>query len=230
MVENGINLFPLFLSLQVASLATVIGMAVGLPVAYYLSRSTSRLADVADTLLTLPIVLPPTVLGYYLLVLLGRNSALGVFLEEQLNIMLVFTPAGAVVAASVVSAPFFIKSARAAFSEIDKDMINAAKLLGRSNINIIFSIIIPLAWRGMLSGIILTFARALGDFGTTLMVSGSIPNYTTTMPIAIYDALQAGNKELTNVLVFIMTAVAVVCLFSLNRLEKKMGKGRNRRA
>ncbi|KKB36895.1 Molybdenum transport system permease protein ModB [Bacillus thermotolerans] len=229
-MENGINLFPLFLSLQVASLATVIGMAVGLPVAYYLSRSTSRLADVADTLLTLPIVLPPTVLGYYLLVLLGRNSALGVFLEEQLNIMLVFTPAGAVVAASVVSAPFFIKSARAAFSEIDKDMINAAKLLGRSNINIIFSIIIPLAWRGMLSGIILTFARALGDFGTTLMVSGSIPNYTTTMPIAIYDALQAGNKELTNVLVFIMTAVAVVCLFSLNRLEKKMGKGRNRRA
>ncbi len=109
-------------------------------------------------------------------------------------------------------------------------MINAAKLLGRSNINIIFSIIIPLAWRGMLSGIILTFARALGDFGTTLMGSGSIPNYTTTMPIAIYDALQAGNKELTNVLVFIMTAVAVVCLFSLNRLEKKMGKGRNRRA
>ncbi|KAB7707657.1 molybdate ABC transporter permease subunit [Bacillus aerolatus] len=227
-MAHGINLFPLFLSLKVAGTATVIAIIAGLPIAYYLSRSNNKLTDAIDTLLTLPIVLPPTVLGYYLLVAFGRSSTIGAYLEETFNIMIVFTPAGAVMAASIAAAPFLIKSARSAFSEIEGDIINAAKLLGRTNVNIFFTVLIPLAWRGILSGVILTFARALGDFGTTLMVSGSIPNYTTTMPIAIYDALQAGDKPLTNVLVLIMTGVAVICLFSLNRLEKKMGKGRKK--
>lgn len=225
---NEINLFPLFLSLKVATAATLIGVIIGLPIAYYLSRSRRRISDLLDTLLTLPVVLPPTVLGYYLLVLLGRNSLLGKFLEEKLDIMIIFTPTGAVIAASVVSSPFLIKSARSAFSSIHPDMVNAAKLLGRSNLNIFFSIFIPLAWRGILSGIVLTFARALGDFGTTIMVSGSIPNQTTTMPIAIYDALQAGDIQLTNILVAIMTFVAIACLFILNRLEKKIEKGRRK--
>ncbi|MCQ6276485.1 molybdate ABC transporter permease subunit [Bacillus sp. V3B] len=225
-MANEINLFPLFLSLKVATAATLIGLIIGLPVAYYLSRSKTNVSDLLDTLLTLPVVLPPTVLGYYLLVLLGRSSPIGQFLEENFDLMIVFTPIGAVIAASVVSAPFLIKSARSAFSGINHDVVNAAKLLGRSNLNIFFSIFIPLAWRGILSGIVLTFARALGDFGTTIMVSGSIPNQTTTMSIAIYDALQAGDTQLTNILVIIMTFVAITCLFILNRLEKKIEKGR----
>lgn len=227
MMLNDVNLFPLFLSLRVALTATLIGILIGLPIAYLLSKSKSKLADFIDTFLTLPVVLPPTVLGYYLLVLLGRNSVIGQFLEEQLGVMIVFTPTGAVIAATVVSTPFLIKSAKSAFSEINTDIIQAAKLLGRTNSNIFFRVQIPLAWRGILSGTILMFARALGDFGTTLMVSGSIPNQTTTMPIAIYDSLQAGNTELTNLLVAIMTFVSIACIFILNQLEKKIEKGRN---
>lgn len=219
-----LNWFPLFFSLKVASLATLIGTIVGLPIAYYLSKSRNRLSDLADTLLTLPVVLPPTVLGYYLLVALGRQSWIGRLLEEHFGIMLVFTPAGAVIAASIVSVPFLLKSARSAFSEIDRNVIHAASLLGRSEWSLFFSVVLPLAWRGVMSGIILTFARALGDFGTTLMVSGSIPGETLTMPIAIYDAMQAGNEEMTFMLVLIMTLVAFMLLFLLNRLEKRMGR------
>ncbi len=220
-----INLFPLYLSLRVALTATVITIFIGLPIAYYLSRSRGRFADFLDTVITLPIVLPPTVLGYYLLVLLGRQSAIGSFLEERFNIMIVFTPTGAIIAATVVSIPFLIKSAKAAFLGIDQNVVNAARVLGRTEFNIFLTIIVPLAWRGIAAGITLGFARALGDFGTTLMVAGSIPNQTMTMPIAIYDALLAGNRELANILVFIMTAVSLLVLYTINRLEKRVSKG-----
>lgn len=220
-----INFFPLFLSLRVAMTATFFSIILGLPIAYFLSRSDHEAADFIDTVLTLPVVFPPTVLGYYLLVLLGRQSWIGKFLEEQFDIMIVFTPVGAIVAASVVSIPFLIKSARAAFSGINPDIFNAAKLLGRSEFNIFFSICIPLAWRGIAAGIIMGFARAFGDFGATLMIAGNIPDQTLTMPIAIYDAMLAGNKELTSKLVMIMTVTAVIMLFILNRLEKRITKG-----
>ena len=220
-----LNLFPLFLSLKVAVTATFFSIILGLPAAYYLSRADNGPADLLDTVLTLPVVFPPTVLGYYLLVLLGRQSWIGKFLEERFDIMIVFTPAGAVVAAAVVSFPFLIKSARAAFSGIHPDILNAAKLLGRSELNILFAICIPLAWRGIAAGIITAFARAFGDFGATLMVAGSIPDQTLTMPIAIYDAMLAGDKVLTNKLVMIMTGTAVVLLFLLNRLEKSISRG-----
>ncbi|KAF0193808.1 MAG: modB, partial [bacterium] len=173
----------------------------------------------------LPVILPPTVLGYYLLVLLGRQSIIGAFLEDKLNIMLVFTPTGAVIAACIVSIPYLIKSSKTAFLEINEDYINSARLLGRTEINIFFTVMLPIAWRGILAGITMSFARALGDFGTTLMVSGSIPGKTLTMPIAIYDALQAGNKDLANLLVLIMTLISITVLFIINILERKMKRG-----
>ncbi|WP_102347620.1 molybdate ABC transporter permease subunit [Bacillus sp. Marseille-P3661] len=220
-----INLFPLFLSLRVAMTATLFALIIGLPIAYYLNRSNGRIADMLDTLITLPIVLPPTVLGYYLLILLGRQSRIGKFLEETFNITIVFTPAGAIIAALIVSIPFLIKSARAAFAGIDPSLIHAARVLGRTEFNIFFTVILPLAWRGIATGITMAFARALGDFGATLMVAGSIPNETMTMPIAIYDALLAGNRELANLLVIIMTAVSLSVLYIINRLEKRVTKG-----
>lgn len=216
-----VNLFPLMLSLQVALCATLLSIVIGIPVAWILSRSGGKRADLADSILTLPIVLPPTVLGYYLLILLGRQSFIGRFLEETFNIMIVFTPTGAVIAALIVSIPFMIKTARTAFASVDQDLIHAARLLGRTDFNIFFAVLVPLAWRGILSGIVLSFARALGDFGATLMVAGNIPNKTTTMPIAIYDALLAGNKELADLLVLIMTVIAFSILFLLNRLDKR---------
>lgn len=221
-----INIFPLFLSLRVAFTATLFTILIGIPIAYFLNRSNSRWADIVDTIITLPIVLPPTVLGYYLLVFLGRNSWIGRFLEENLHITIVFTPTGAIVAALVVSIPFLIKSTRSAFAGIDPNLLNAARVLGRSEWSIFLTITIPLAWRGIAAGITLAFARALGDFGATLMVAGSIPNKTTTMPIAIYDALLAGNRELANTLVFIMTTVSLTVLYLIIRLEKKVAKGK----
>ncbi|GAE92289.1 molybdenum transport system permease protein ModB [Gracilibacillus boraciitolerans JCM 21714] len=139
---EGITLFPLFLSLRVALTATLFGLIIGLPIAYYLNRSNSKLADIIDTVITLPIVLPPTVLGYYLLILLGRQSSIGKFLEERFDITIVFTPTGAVIAALIVSIPLLIKSARAAFAGIDTTLLNAARVLGRSEFNIFLTIII----------------------------------------------------------------------------------------
>lgn len=221
MIEN-INLFPLYLSLRVSITATLISIAVGLPIAYYLSHSKGKIADFIDTLTSLPVVLPPTVLGYYLLVLLGRQSLIGKFLEDKFNIMIVFTPTGAIIASTAIAIPFLIKSAKTAFLEINDDLLNSARLLGRSEINIFFNVMIPVAWRGIISGITMTFVRAMGDFGTTLMVAGSIPNKTTTMPIAIYDALISDNKDLANFLVLIMTVVSVLVLYIVNRLEKRI--------
>jgi molybdate transport system permease protein len=172
----------------------------------------------------LPVVLPPTVLGYYLLVLLGRQSALGAFLESRFDLMIVFTPAGAVIAATIVSIPYMIKSSKTAFLGVSKDYLDAGRLLGRSEINVFFTIIVPIAWRGVVAGATMSFARALGDFGTTLMVSGSIPNKTMTMPIAIYDALQAGNHSMANTLVLVMTGMAFLVLLIVNVLERRMRK------
>ncbi|SES22076.1 molybdate ABC transporter permease subunit [Salisediminibacterium halotolerans] len=220
-----ISLFPLFLSLRVALTATGLAILIGIPIAYYLHKADSRLGTLIDTLITLPIVLPPTVLGYYLLVLLGRNSAIGTFLEDTFGVTLVFTPAAAVVAALVVSIPFMIKSAKTAFASVGEDLLYSAEILGRSKINIFLTLTIPLAWRGIVAGITMTFARALGDFGATLMVAGSIPNETMTMPIAIYDALLAGDRAAANTLVAIMTAVALAILYTINRLEKRVIQG-----
>jgi len=219
-----INLFPLILSFRVAITATFISILFGLPIAYFLSRKQGKLSDFIDTLTNLPVVLPPTVLGYYLLVILGRQSWIGKFLEEQFDIMIVFTPTGAIIASTVVSIPYLIKASKAALSEVNEDFLNAARLLGRDELNIFLTIMIPIAWRGITSGITMSFVRALGDFGTTLMVAGSIPDKTLTMPIAIYDALQADNKDMANLLVLVMTGVSIIVLYIVNRLEKKMKK------
>ncbi|PKM57553.1 MAG: molybdate ABC transporter permease subunit [Firmicutes bacterium HGW-Firmicutes-3] len=222
---NNINLFPLYLSFRVAFTATMISFLFGLPIAYFLSKGHGKAVDFVDTLTNLPIVLPPTVLGYYLLVLLGRQSPIGAFLENNFNTRIVFTPTGAIIASTVVAIPYLIKASKTAFLEINEDYLNAARLLGRGELNIFITVVMPIAWRGIVAGLTMSFVRALGDFGTTLMVSGSIPNKTMTMPIAIYDALQAGNKEMANLLVLIMTSIAIIVLFTINQLERKMKKG-----
>jgi molybdate transport system permease protein len=167
------------------------------------------------------VILPPTVLGYYLLVLLGRQSPIGIFLEKNFDIMIVFTPIGAVIAASVVSVPYLIKSAKTSFCEIDSDLLNAGRVLGKNEAYIFLTIIIPLSWRGIIAGITMAFARALGDFGTTLMVAGSIPDKTLTMPIAIYNAMQADDTRTVNLLVAIMTITALSVIFIISRIGKK---------
>ena len=214
-----IDWFPLWLSLKVAVIATAVSLAAGLALAYVLARYRFRGRNVLDALVTLPIVLPPTVLGYYLLVLLGRNTALGRAFEAVFGFPLVFTWQAAVIAAAIHSIPLLVKSARAALESVDRNMENAARTLGASEWRIFFRITLPLARRSIMAATIFAFARALGDFGVTIMIAGNIPGKTQTMAVAIYDAVESVNTLVANVMVLVISVVAIVILYWTNRLE-----------
>lgn len=211
---------PLLLSLRIAGLATLIAVVVGMFLAAMLVRSRSKLANVLDGVANLPLVLPPTVLGYYLLVSLGARSPVGEFFQD-IGMPLVFTWRAAVIAAALAALPLVVQSGRAALEAVDPNLLNVARTLGRSERSIFFSISLPLAWRGVLAGSVLAFARALGEFGATLMVAGNIPNRTQTMPLAIYDAVQAGNMAQANILAIVLTITAVILLFSMRALARR---------
>ena len=206
------------LSLRVAGLATAVDLVLGVALGWLLARRRFPGRDVLDTVCTLPMVLPPTVLGYYLLVLLGSRGGLGGWLQEVFGIHLIFTWQGAVVAAAVVAFPLVFKPARAAFEAVDGHLEQAARVLGVSEWGIFWRVTLPLAWRGILAGVLLAFARALGEFGATLMVAGSIPGKTQTLSIAVYEAVQAGQDDVANRLVVLISVVCVVVLLSAGRL------------
>jgi molybdate transport system permease protein len=208
----------LSLSLKVAGWATLLNAVLGIGVAWALARLRFPGRDLLDSLLTLPMVLPPTVLGYYLLVLIGRNGPIGAFLQQHFGITLIFSFTGAVIAATVVAFPLVMKSARAAFETIDPQFEKAARVLGLSPLAVFFRVTLPLARRGILAGLLLAFARALGEFGATLMVAGSIPGRTQTLSIAVYEAVQAGEDATANVLVVIVSATCVAVLLAVGRL------------
>ncbi|MBI4478760.1 MAG: molybdate ABC transporter permease subunit [Acidobacteria bacterium] len=214
-----IDWFPFWLSLRVAVIATGISLIAGLALASLLARHRFRGREVLDAVITLPIVLPPTVLGYYLLVVLGRNSALGRGFETLFGFPLVFTWQAAVVAATFHSIPLLVKSARAALESVDRNLENAARTLGASETRIFFQITLPLARRSILAATVFAFARALGDFGVTIMIAGNIPGRTQTMAVAIYDAVQSGNTLPANLMVLIISITAIVILYATNRLQ-----------
>lgn len=209
----------LFLSLKIAGWAIMINLVLGISVGYVLARKRFYGKELLDTLLTLPMVMPPTVLGYYLLVLLGRNGWIGHWLQNTFDINLIFTWQGAVIASVIVTFPLIFKPARAAFESIDQQYEQAARVLGINELAIFFRITLPLAWRGTLAGVLLAFARALGEFGATLMVAGSIPGKTQTLSIAIYEAVQAGQDAIANTLVIIISIVCVIVLLLAKHLS-----------
>ena len=208
---------PLLLSLKVAGWATFFATLLGVGAAFGLSRWRSSWCDFVDSILMLPLVLPPTVMGYYLLVLFGRRGWLGMWLE-QWGIELVFTWQGAVLAAAVVAFPLVLKSARAAFQEVSPQLEDAARVLGIGEVALFFRVTLPLALRGIFAGVLLAFARALGEFGATLMIAGSIPGQTQTLSIAIYEAVQAGDDGLANTLVLITSVTCIAVLWIASRL------------
>ena len=215
------------LSLKVALWATGLDLVAGVAVGYALARTRFPGRELVDSILLLPMVLPPTVLGYYLLVVIGRRGWLGHWLEAQFGIHLIFTWQGAVVAAAVVAFPFVCKSARAAFENVDATYEQAARGLGLGAVAVFFRITLPLAWRGILAGVLLAFARALGEFGATLMVAGSIPGKTQTLSIAVYEAVQAGQDDLANLLVLITSVTCVAILLAAGRLSPLRVPGRS---
>lgn len=209
---------PLLLTLKVAGWATAIALVLGTALGLLLARGRFPGRDLLDALLTLPMVMPPTVLGYYLLVLLGRRGPLGGWLQAHLGVQLIFTWQGAAVAAAVVALPLVVKAARAAFEQVDPQLEQAARVLGLGEAGVFFRVTLPLAWRGILAGVLLAFARASGEFGATLMVAGSIPGQTQTLSLAVYDAVQAGRDDVANFLVGIVSATCVAVLLAAGRL------------
>ncbi|HLC15266.1 MAG TPA: molybdate ABC transporter permease subunit [Thermodesulfovibrionia bacterium] len=211
---------PLLLTLKVAGTATLAAFFAGVVIAFALARGRFWAKQWLDAFFTLPLVLPPTVVGYYLIVLIGRNGLIGRWLEEVLGISLIFTWQGAVVASTVVSLPLVIKSAKAAFEGVDKNLENAGRTLGLTEPEVFFRVSFPLAWPGILAGTMLAFARAMGEFGATLMVAGNLPGKTQTLSLAVYEAIQAGNNKLATVLVIITTTVCVVILVFSDKILK----------
>jgi len=218
---TSIDWFPLWLSLRVAGLSTLFTLSLGTFVAYLLSHKTFRGAGLVDSVITLPLVLPPTVLGYYLLVLIGRASPFGHIWEAVFGRPLVFTWHAAVVAAFLHSAPIYVKASRAILEGVDYRYEWAARSLGASEWRTFWRITLPLAWRGLSSLASLSFARSLGDFGITIMVAGNIPGQTQTLSVAIFEAVESGNGHVARVLVLTISAVALALLWAAGSISRR---------
>jgi molybdate transport system permease protein len=213
------DLFPLWLSLEVSLVATALTLGFGVPVAWALGRRTFAGRDLLAALVVTPLVLPPTVLGYYLLVLISSRAPVGRVLDA-IGVEVAFTWKGAVLAACVGSMPLLIRAAQAGFEAVDSRLEAAARTLGRSEWSVFWSVTLPLAWRAVLAGAALAFCRAFGDFGITLMVAGSIPGKTQTLPLAIYDHVQANQMTEANTLALVAAGLVVVLLLGLGRLAR----------
>lgn len=214
--------FSLGLSLQVALCSTLLVTAVGLPVAYVLGRKNFAGRELLDMLFTLPLVLPPTVTGYYLVVLLGRNGIVGSFLYQWTGWTIMFTWQAAALASFVVALPLMIKTARAAIESVDGTFIDASATLGHSEMWTAFKVILPLARRGIIAGAVLSFARSMGEFGATLMLAGNIPGKTDTMPVAIYTAASSGEWQKAGGMVLVFTLLSGAFLYTANRFAGRV--------
>jgi len=212
-------LAPLLLSFQVSVVATVLAGLCGVALAFVLSRRRFPGSQLLDALLNAPLVLPPTVLGYYLLVSLGRESLLGRTYEAVTGSSIVFTRTGATCAATLAALPFVARSARAALESVEPRFAEAAATLGASPWRAFRRVLLPLSARGILAGLTLGFARSLGEFGVTLMVAGNIPGRTQTASLAIYDAIQAGRDAQAGGLAAVLTTLAVLALYVINKLS-----------
>jgi molybdate transport system permease protein len=219
-----VELGPLTLSFEVATWATALAALIGVAVAALLANVRFWGRDVVDVIFTAPIVMPPTVLGYYVIVILGRKSALGNAFESLTGTTIVFTKVGVVLAATIGSLPLVVRSVRTALEEIDPSLMMAARTLGASRLRAFLTIQLPLARRGVASALMLSFARALGDFGMTLMIGGSIPGETRTAAIAIYDQLQAHREGDAMGLSLVLTAFAVALLYAALKITASPGR------
>jgi molybdate transport system permease protein len=216
-----VDLGPLILSFEVATVATLLAAIIGIGAAALLANHRFPGRDLVDVIFTAPMVMPPTVLGYYVLVLLGRRSVLGHAYEALTGSSIVFTQTGAVVAATIGALPLVVKSVRAALEQTDPTLILAARTLGATKLRAFFSVQLPLATRGIIAALMLAFARAVGDFGVTLMVAGDIPGKTRTASLAIYGAIQAQREQEAMMMVAVLTTVVLALLYAVNKLTAR---------
>ncbi len=214
-----IPLAPLLLSMKVAGLATVAALVLGTPIAWLLARGRFPGRAVLEAIVMIPLILPPTVTGYYLLLLIGRQGLLGRLMGQWLNIGIIFTWKAAVLASTIAALPLFIKATQGAFEGVDRRIEDAGRTF-KPVLIVLCTITLPLAWRGILAGSILAFARAMGEFGITLMIAGSIPGRTQTLALAIYDAVQANQPQEANAMSILATAAVLLILALVGRMTK----------
>lgn len=211
----GTDWSPLWISLKTAFLATVITFVIGISVSYIMANYKGKLKGVIDGLFTLPLILPPTVVGFFLLLIFGKNGFIGKFMLS-FDKTIIFSWSATVISATVVSFPMMYRTTRSAFEQIDNNMLSAARTLGLSEWKIFYKIAIPLAWPGIIGGLVLSFARALGEFGATLMIAGNIPGKTQTMPVAIFFAVESGDMSKAMMWVMIIISISIVMVLLLN--------------
>ena len=216
---------PLWISVQVAVLATVCSVILGTALAYGV-MNLKKLRPLADAVLTLPLVLPPTVVGFFLLILLGKNSVIGQFFNE-IGLPFIFTMRGAVAAAFVVSFPLMYRSARGAMEQMDRQLLYAARTLGANEGKIFFRVILPNCRSGIFAGTILAFARAMGEFGATIMLAGNIPGKTQTVALAVYTAVQGGNREEAFQWAVIIVLMSAAAILAINYFEQGKNRGKD---
>jgi molybdate transport system permease protein len=208
------------LSLLIVSCSTLIVGVVGLAFAYLLAKFNFRGKELLDAILTMPLVLPPTVTGYYLIILLGRRGIIGSYIYDLTGWTFAFTWQGAVIAAVVVALPLMIKASRASIESVNPNYEIASYTLGKGKLETFLRITLPLARRGIFAGLVLSFARALGEFGATLMIAGNIPGKTQTMPLAIYEAVASGEERQAQILALLLTAVSIMAVYLTNKIGR----------
>lgn len=223
MFTQGFDWHPVTLSLKVAVIAVISVTILGLPVARLMARREFYGKEVLEAAITLPLVLPPSVIGYGLLMLIGKNGLVGKALSGM-GFSIMFTWWAAVLASTVVAFPLMYQSAKAAFGSVDMNYEKAARTLGAGEVRIFFTVTLPLAWPGVLAGLVLSFARALGEFGATLMVAGNIPGQTQTIPLAIYFAVESGDSATARTLVAVITIFSFLVIFWVNRRARSFLK------
>lgn len=222
---------PLLISLKTSLSATLITIIMGVPAAWVVASYNVRFKGIIDGILTLPMILPPTVAGFFLLVLLGKRGVVGKLLEH-IDMPIIFTWQAAMIAAAVVAFPLMYKTARSAFEQIDRNVLDAARLLGAPEWKVFFKVAVPMAWPGIAAGVLLSFARALGEFGATMMVAGNIPGRTQTIPLAIFFAAEGGDMKQAYAWVMLIFAVSLVMMVLMNywnEYQKRLVSSEGRR-
>lgn len=214
-------LSPILISIKVAVIATIFTLVIGVYLARIFTKYNFKGKDILEVLIILPMIMPPSIIGYGLLILIGKRGIIGKVIFDVFGTSLVFTWAAACLASIIVALPLMYQSCKAAFQSIDHTYENAARTLGASEIKVFWKVTLPLAWVGIVSGIVLSFARALGEFGATLMVAGNIPGKTATIPIALYFAVEGGDTRTANILMGIVVIFSFVLIFTLNSWIRK---------
>ena len=220
------DLTPLWLSLKVALTATAGVVVLGTLAAWRLALGRFKGKALLETVLTLPLVLPPTVAGYYLLLALGRGTAWGVWLNDSAGIRLLFTWEGAAIAAAIMAFPLMVKTAAAAMESVDREYVETARMAGADEWQIFLHVLLPLSYKGIFAGAVLAFARGLGEFGATLMVAGNIPGQTQTLPLALYAAVQAGAENVALLYTLLLTVVSFVILYAVSAYQRYLARTR----